>query len=322
MAQSNKRYRLGTFYALLTIILLSAQNPFSLPAAQRLSVVNFVLATQIILLCSLPLLLRTADSRRDFLALITSAQNLKYMGVLLIVGLSNHVLYFLALSKADPITIAAVLNLSPFWAALVAFLIARKAIPTNYAVFFGCLTMAFIGALLIAVSQTKAVSLSLSSLRGLSPYWLFAVPVPIFFALSGSLIAKWFADYDEMACIAVTFVTASAVLIPITATVSYLRSDLDVFLDPASGLLLLAIGTILGAAVGLVVYQMALSVTDNDNGFVTMFFLLGPGLTALMSLAMSPWLPQLKFSMTPVFLAGLGLVAAPIFLFSWRARTN
>jgi pimeloyl-ACP methyl ester carboxylesterase len=37
------------------------------------------------------------------------------------------------------------------------------------------------------------------------------------------------------------------------------------FLDPSSGLFLLAVGTILGA---LVIYQMALSVTGNDNGFV------------------------------------------------------
>jgi drug/metabolite transporter (DMT)-like permease len=322
MANSEKRYRLGTAYSLITIVLLSAQNPLSLTAAQQLSVVNFVLATQLILLCSLPLLLRTGDARRDFRLLMTSAKNLKYMGILLAVGLANHVLYFLALSKADPITIADVLNLSPFWAALVALLVAKKAIPTNAAIFFGCLALAFVGAMLIAISQTKGGSLSLDGLRGLSPYWLYAVPVPILFALSGTLIAKWFADYDEMACIAVTFVTASMVLIPVTAIISYLRSDLGVFFDPAAGLPLLALGTVLGAAVGLVIYQMALSATGNDNGFVTMFFLLGPGLTALLSLSLSPWLPQLKFSVTPVFFIGLGIVAVPIFLFSWQARRS
>jgi drug/metabolite transporter (DMT)-like permease len=320
MAKTERRYRLGMIYAVVTIVLLSAQNPLSLPAAQRMSVVNFVLATQVILLCSLPLLLRTAEARRDFVAIVTGAKNLKHMGVLLVIGLANHVLYFLALSNADPITIAAVLNLSPFWAALVAFLVARKAVPTNYAVFGGCLISAFIGAMLIAISQTKGATFSWSGVRGLSPYWLFAVPVPILFALSGTLIAKWFADYDEMACIAVTFVTASIVLIPLTAIISFLRADLHVFLDPSSGLFLLAVGTILGAAVGLVIYQMALSVTGNDNGFVTMFFLLGPGLTALMSMAMSPWLPQLKFSPTPVFFAGLAIVAMPIFFFSRQAR--
>lgn len=129
------------------------------------------------------------------------------------IGLGNHVLYFLALRKSHPVTIAAVLNLSPFWAAIVAFFIAKKAIPTSYAVFAGCLVVAFIGAILIAVSQVKDATFSLSSVVGLSPYWLFAVPVPILFALSGTLIAKWFSDYDEMACIAVTFLTASVVLI-------------------------------------------------------------------------------------------------------------
>ncbi len=320
MANNAKNYKLGTIYALATIALLSAQNPFSSPAAQRLSVVNFVLATQVILLLSAPLLLRTAVARRDFRTLVTSASNLKYIAVLLLLGLANHVIYFLAMSKAHPVTIAAVLNLSPFWAALVAFQIAKKVIPTSYTVFFACLAVAFMGAMLIAVSQTKGESFLLESLGGMSPYWLFAVPVPLLFALSGTLIAKWFADYDEMACIAVTFVSAALVLIPITAGVSYLRSDLGVFLEATPPLLLLAVGTFLGASVGLVVYQMSLSATDNDNGFVSMFFLLGPGITALMSLAMSPWLPELKFSAGPLFFVGLVLVAISIFLFSWQAR--
>jgi hypothetical protein len=68
-----------------------------------------------------------------------------------------------------------------------------------------------------------------------------------------------------------------------------------------------------------VIYQMALSATGNDNGFVTMFFRLGPGLTAHLSLSLLPWLPQLKFSVTPIFFIGLGIVAVPIFLFSWQA---
>ena len=268
-----------------------------------------------IILLSVPILLRTAAARRDFLKLIMSASNYKYFLVLFLIGLANHVLYFVALSKARPITISAVMNLSPFWAALIALVIARKIIPTTYAVFFGCLAVAFGGAMLIAFSQ-----MSDASGLGGSFYWLFAVPVPILFALSGTLIAKWFADYDEMACIAVTFVTASVVLIPITASASYLRADLPVLLDSTSDLLLLSVGTVLGSAVGLVIYQTSLSVTGNDNGFVSMFFLLGPGLTALLSLAMSPWLPQLKFPVGPVFFVGLATVAAAMLVFSWQAR--
>ena len=315
MTETAPNYRAGTLYALITTALLSAQHPFSLPAAQRLSVINFVFATQVIILLSVPILLRTANARRDFRKLILSAGNYKYFLVLFLIGLGNHVLYFLALSKARPITISAVMNLSPFWAALIALVIAKKIIPTTYAVFFGCLAVAFGGAMMIAFSQIGDTPGPRSSF-----YWLFAVPVPILFALSGTLIAKWFADYDEMACIAVTFVTASLVLIPVAASASYLRADLPVLLDSTSDLLLLAVGTVLGSAVGLVIYQTSLSVTGNDNGFVSMFFLLGPGLTALLSLAMSPWLPQLKFPVGPIFFVGLATVAAAMLVFSWQAR--
>ena len=322
MTQVVANYKMGTMYALVTVALLATQSPLSQPAAERLSVINFVLATQVILVCSVPLLLRTEKARGDFVTLLSSRANFRYFFVLLVIGLVSHVLYFIALSKAHPITIAAVLNLSPFWGAIVALVIAKKVISTSYVFFFSCLAVAFIGAMLIAFSQMKDLSISADKLASLSPYWLFAVPVPILFALSGTLIGKWFADFDEMACIAVTFVTASAVLIPIAAAVSYSRSDLGVFFDAKSALLLLAVGTVLGASVGLVVYQLALAVTDKDNGFVSMFFLLGPALTALLSLAMSLWLPKLKFTVDALFWGGLFLVTVPIFLFSWRARRN
>jgi len=320
MAKAGANYRVGTLYSLVTIALLAVQHPLSLLAAEKFSVVNFVFATQVILLFSVPLLLRTSKARRDFRSLITSAAYLKYFFVLLVIGLVGHVLYFIALSKGHPVTLAAVLNLSPFWAAMVALVISKKAVPTSYATFFSCLALAFVGAMMIAFSQSK--DLSFSSLGSLSPYWAFAIPVPICFALSGTLIGKWFVDFDEMACIAVTFVTSSAVLIPITALVSFYRSDLGVFRDAGLELTLLTIGTVLGASVGLVVYQASLSVTDNDNGFVSMFFLLGPVLTSLLSLVLSPWIPELKFEAGPLFLAGMALVAAPIFVFSWRARNS
>ena len=320
MTKLPANYRIGTIYALLATALLASQAPFSQPAAERLSLSNFVLATQVILLCSVPLLLRTDKARSDFRSMLGSASNLKYFLALLLIGLLGHVLYFIALSKVHPIAIAAVLNLSPFWAAMVALLIAKKAIPTSYAVFFCCLAVAFAGAMMIAFSQMKDFDFSLKTFASLSPFWLFAVPVPVLFALSGTLIGKWFVDFDEMACIATTFVTASVLLIPITALVSYVRSDLGVFLDANTALILLTVGTVLGSSVGLVVYQLALGVTDEDNGFVSMFFLLGPALTALLSLAMSLWMPRLKVAVDPIFGVGLLLVTAPIVLFSLQAR--
>ena len=46
-----------------------------------------------------------------------------------------------------------------------------------------------------------------------------------------------------------------------------------------SAISLLLIGTIIAAAAGRVMYQMALTATNNDNGFVSMFLLLVPGVT-------------------------------------------
>ncbi len=44
-------------------------------------------------------------------------------------------------------------------------------------------------------------------------------------------------------------------------------------------------GTIIAGSVGRVLYQVALTVTRGDNGFVSMFFNLVPALTAFVSIA-------------------------------------
>ena len=49
-------------------------------------------------------------------------------------------------------------------------------------------------------------------------------------------------------------------------------------------------------AAGRVVYQMALTATENDNGFVTMFFLFVPGLSSLISFVLSSWISDLHFA--------------------------
>ena len=81
------------------------------------------------------------------------------------------------------------------------------------------------------------------------------------------------------------------------------------------------VGTIIAASVGRVLYQISLTVTDNDNGFVTMFFLLVPALTSLISLPMSWWIPDLHFVVGPMLFFGLVAIAASLLLFSlksWR----
>ena len=48
-------------------------------------------------------------------------------------------------------------------------------------------------------------------------------------------------------------------------------------------------GTLAASAAGQVFYKMALTATKNDNGYVTMFFLLIPALSALISFMLSHW---------------------------------
>ena len=78
-------------------------------------------------------------------------------------------------------------------------------------------------------------------------------------------------------------------------------------------------GTIVAASVGRVLYQIALSVTGNDNGFVTMFFLLIPALTALISLSLSGWISDLHFAVSWMFYVGLFVVSASLLFFSLKS---
>jgi hypothetical protein len=71
---------------------------------------------------------------------------------------------------------------------------------------------------------------------------------------------------------------------------------------------------------GRVLYQRALTITDNNNGFVSVFFLLIPAFTCLLSLGMSPWIKELKYPIGSLFFLGLGLVAAPILVFLWQSQ--
>ena len=78
-------------------------------------------------------------------------------------------------------------------------------------------------------------------------------------------------------------------------------------------------GTIVAASVGRVLYQIALSATGADNGFVTMFFLLIPALTALISLPLSWWIPDLHFAVSLMFYIGLAVVSASLLFFSLKS---
>jgi drug/metabolite transporter (DMT)-like permease len=311
---------LGSLYSTATALLLATQEPFSFLAAKRLSSMQFVCLTQIALLVSLPLLLSRPVSRRDFLALLSDPANLWKLAVIFAIGMSGLLLYNFGLSNAHPIIISAILNLSPFWAALVARVISGKPIPISRPIFFGCLAAGFIGAMAIPLSQFEDANMPSAGELADSIFhgtWIYAIPIPIFSALGGTLIGKWFSKYDESAAIAANFIVSTVVLIPTTTLILYERSNLPSG-QPLAIVLMIA-GTIIAASLGRVLYQISLTATDNDNGFVTMFFLLVPALTSLISLALSWWIPDLHFVAGPLFYFGLVVNSGALLLFSLKS---
>jgi len=319
---SSADFRLGSVYSAATALLLATQEPFSALAAKQLSPLYFVCVTQAALLLSVPLLTVRSRSRRDLFAIFASVRNLRRLALLFFIGLSGLLLYNLGLRDAHPIIIAAILNLSPFWAALVAKFISRKAIPVSPLLFFGAFSVAFVGAMLIAYSQLDQKAAD--PLKGLwegfvHGSWKYAIPIPVFFALSGSLVGIWFRHADEAAAIGANFVVSACLLIPGTLIAARLVSLPAIDAPGKAAVLLLLVGTLAAAAAGRVFYQIALTATRNDNGFVTMFFLLVPGVSALICLPLSWWISDLRFQASPVFFVGLGLVALALLAFSQRA---
>ena len=280
--------------------------------------------TQIGLLLSVPLLTIGKASRRDFTAVLFDVRNWGKLAVLFGVGMTGLVPYNIGLSSAHPFITAGVLNLLPFWAALITLALSRKSVPGSPALFFGCFAVAFCGAMAIAWSQLSGTSASRLQdvIHGiLHSRWIYALPVPIFFALSGSLIGKWFRGLDESGVIAANFVVSAAILTPTTILLAFPADNLRAQGPPLIAVLMLLVGTLASSAAGRVFYQVALTTTDNDNGFVTMFFLAIPVLSSLISVGLSRWISDLRVVEGPTFLLGLVLVTAPLLVFSvktWR----
>lgn len=323
LSASSINYRLGSLYSVLTAFLYATQEPFSFPAARHLNTLQFVALTQVSLLVSIPLLTSRPASRRDFVALFRKPANYLYLAVIFAIGMSGLLLYNFGLSNAHPIIIAAILNLSPFWAALVALVLVGVPIPISRATFFGCFAGAFIGAMAVAWSQLG--DRGMSTVGELADNfvhgsWVYAIPVPLCSALGGTLVGKWFGAYDESAAIAANFLTANVILIPGCLALLAWRGELQFEQLPAMALMVF--GTIVAASVGRVIYQIALTVTGGDNGFVTMFLNLVPALTALISLALSHWIADLHFVIDPMFFLGSAVIAASLALFSFKSWTE
>ena len=317
-------YRLGTFYAIATAVLVSFQVPFSALAARSLGSLDFMAFTQLALLFSVPLLIMRVDSRRDFAAIVFRVRNWPKLAVIFLIGVAGLKLYGIGLSSTHPIITAAVLNLSPFWAALIAFLVSRRTMSVSPFTFFTCFLVAFFGAMAIAWSQIDLDSKVLARdviESFIHSKWIYALPMPAFFALSGTLVYQWFSDFDEAAAIAANFIVSALVLIPLAVVTSDFGRASNPTEQSAVAILLLLVGTLAASAAGRVFYQMALTATKNDNGYVTMFFLLIPALSALISFMLSHWIPGLQFVPRPMFFVGMALVTIPLLalsLASWR----
>ena len=324
-------YRLGALYSLLTAFLYATQEPFSFLAARRLTTLQFVCLTQIALLISIPIVTLPRGAFRDFVALLGDRSNYGKLAVIFAIGLSGLLLYTFGLSRAHPIIVSAILNLSPFWAALAALILSRVPIPVSPKVFFACFAGAFVGAMMVAWSQagealepakreSSEIMMSEVAENFLQGGWVYILPVPICSVLGGTLIARWFSKYRESAAVAANFFVANIVLIPSTVALLYRRSELA-FEAQGLAVVLMIAGTIIAASIGRIVYQISLTVTGGDNGFVTMFWNLVPALTALISFAMSGWIADLRFVADPMYFVGLALIAASLMIFSlksWR----
>ncbi len=317
-------YGLGILYALATAALLALQEPFSALAARTLSPLDFMALTQLALLLSLPLLLCRAGSRRDFAAILFDIRQWPKLLAIFLVGLAGLSLYDVGLSSAHPIITAAVLNLSPFWAALVAFAVSGRSISISPWAFWLSFAVAFCGAMAIAWSQINVDSYALAHdviASLLHSKWVYALPMPIFFALSGTLVYEWFSDYDEAAAICANFAVSALVLLPAAAISSRLGQEPSHMSEQSAiAIVLLLAGTLAASAAGRLCYQLALTQTKNDNGAVTMFFLLIPAMSALISWPLSRWIPTLSFIPGPGFVVGMALVSVPLIIVTFVMR--
>ena len=307
----------GALLALAAAALMATQDPLSGPAAKALSPAQFVVVTQAALWLAAPLLLLKPQARRDFRRILSNARDRWRLAALTLLGLIGLGLYNVGLSGAHPVVITAVLNLSPFWAALAARAVLGKSTPVGAVAFVSALAGAFAGSLIVAMSQSDMGAGLAGLLKGT---WWVALPVPLFTALSATLVGYWFKDYDQGGAVAAALAVPPLAVVPLGAL--YLAASGQGFSFAPGPSLMLVAGTVIAAALGRFVYQLALKATGGDNGFVTMFFLLSPSLSGLYCGALSPFVRSLSFRPDALYFVGLVVTAASLMLFVQRARAK
>ncbi len=274
-------YGLGILYAIATAALLALQEPLSALAARTLSSLDFMALTQLALLLSLPFLIWRRASRRDFAAILLDVRQWPKLAVIFLIGLAGLSLYDIGLSIAHPIITAAVLNLSPFWAALIAYAVSRRSISISPWAFWPAFAVAFCGATAIAWSQMKIDHQALAQdvIAGLIRCkWIYALPVPAFFALSGTLVYQWFSDYDEAAAIGANFSVSALVLLP-AAAIGFSLGQAPSHLSEQSvmAIVLLLAGTLAASAVRPAPLPIGVDGNEERQRRRVHVLLLGPG---------------------------------------------
>ena len=251
-------YRKGTLYALTTAALLALQAPCAAPAARTLNSPDLMALTQIALLFSVPLLIVHREGQRDFAAILLDVREWPKLAVVSLVGATGLAFYNIGLSSTHPIITAAILNLAPFWGAVVAFVISKRSMPVPPLMFAGCFAAAFCGAMTIAWSQIEIERnvLARDAIESfLHSRWIYALPAPLFLTLGGTLVFKWFSQFEEPAVIAANFMVSSLFLIPIALVASDLGRLFHLSEQSAAAILLLVFGTLASLAAGRVFFS-------------------------------------------------------------------
>ena len=113
---------------------------------------------------------------------------------------------------------------------------------------------------------------------------------------------------------------SALVLLPAVAISSNFGQQSQLSQQSVLAIAMLIAGTLAASAAGRLLYQLALTETKNDNGAVSMFFLLIPAISALISWPLSRWIPTLSFVPGPAFAVGMALVSGPLVVLAYVSR--
>ena len=243
---------------------------------------------------------------------------------LLAIGLGGLALYDVGLSSAHPIITAAVLNMSPFWAALVAQSSVRQnARRSRHISSSASFFVAFLAAMVVAWSQidTDSSARSAASDRQRSAQSLDLRPADahLFRVERQACSTVWFSRYDEGAAIAANFLVSSIVLIPAAVWLAHGRGPPALKRGHGAGdtALVHRHACLFGGrprllSAGVERHPQRQWLRDHVLPLI-------PALSALVSWPLSRWIVTLRFAPSPLFFGGIALVIAPLLLFAFAA---